>query len=108
MYSLPTLGFLYPKLMKRRMVRFPTRPLTYWGILAIETINKNQEDCPGDGIHLQRLAWNDIITLHGYCVSVHISTGAIHLLPTVCNMETVFLVNVEIPSIGVLPKSKLD
>jgi len=63
MYSLPSLSPLYPK-PKKRMKRLPTRSLTYWGI-------HSQEDCPEDDIHLQRLAWNDIITLHGYCASVH-------------------------------------
>jgi len=28
----------------------------YWGILAVEATNKNQEDCPEDGIRLPRLA----------------------------------------------------
>jgi hypothetical protein len=42
-----------------------------------------------------------------YLTSVHISTGAILLLPSVYNMEAVFLVKVEVLSIGVLPKSKL-
>jgi len=55
MYSLPTLSSLYPK-PKKRMKRLPTRSLTYWGILAIKAANKNQEDCPEDCSHLQRLA----------------------------------------------------
>jgi len=38
------------------MKRFLTRSLTYWGILAIEAANKNQEDRPEDGSQLQRLA----------------------------------------------------
>jgi len=38
------------------MKRLPTRSLAYWGILAIEAANENQEDCPEDGSHLQRLA----------------------------------------------------
>jgi hypothetical protein len=40
MYSLPTLSSLCPKL-KKGMKRFPTRSLTYWGILAVEATNKN-------------------------------------------------------------------
>jgi len=51
--------------------------------------------------------WHEMISLP-YMGIVLQYTGAIPLLPTVCNMETAFLVNVEIPSIGVLPKSKLD
>ena len=67
MYSLPTLSSLYPK-PKKRVKRFPTRSLAYWGISAIEAANKNQEDCPKDGSHLQRLAWGATIrfTLHRY------------------------------------------
>jgi len=83
------------------MKRLPKRSLTYWGILAVEATSKNQEDCPEDGIHLQRLAWDDTVTSHGYCVSVHISIGAIPLLPPVYNMEAALPVKVEVPSIGV-------
>jgi len=108
MYSLPTLSSLYPKLKKTWMKRFPTRSLTYWCISAVEATNKNQEDCPEDNIHLRRQAWDDIVTSHGYRATVHISTGAIPLLPSVYNMEVVLPIEVEVPSIGVLPKSKLD
>jgi len=62
---------------------------------------QNQEDCPEDGIHLQRLAWDDIVTLRGYHASIHISTGAIPLFPPVYNMEATLPVKVEVPSIGV-------
>jgi len=57
MYSLPTLSSSYQKLKKTRMKRLPTRSLAYWGILAVEAANKNQEDCPEDGIHLQKMAF---------------------------------------------------
>jgi len=57
------------------MNRFPTRPFVYWGILAVKVANKNQEDCPEDSSHLQRLTRDVII------VSIHISTGATPLLP---------------------------
>ena len=100
MYSLPTLSSLYPK-PKKRMKRLPTRSLTYWGILAVEAANKDQEDCQEDDIHLQRLAWDDTVTSHGYRVSVHISTGAIPLLFSVHNMEVVLPIEVEVPSIQV-------
>jgi len=76
MYSLPTLSSLYPKPKKKRMKRFPTRSLAYWGILAVEAVKKNREDCPEEGIHLQRLSWDVTIALHRYRASVHISIGA--------------------------------
>jgi len=38
------------------MKKFPMKFLAYWGILAIKVENKNQEDYPEDGSHLQRLA----------------------------------------------------
>jgi len=41
MYFLPTLSSLNPK-PKKRMMRFPTRSLTYWGILAIKAENKQK------------------------------------------------------------------
>ena len=73
LYSLSTLISL--KMKKRRMKRFPTRSLAYLGILAVEAANKDQEDCPENGSHLQRLAWDVTVTLHGYRASVHTSTG---------------------------------
>jgi len=88
---------------KRRMKRFLTRSLVYWGILAVKVANKDQEDCSEDGIHLQKLARDVIVASHGHHASIHISTGATPLLPSVYNMEVV-----EVPSIGVLLKSKLD
>jgi len=42
MYSLPTLSSLYLKLKKTWMKRFPTRSLTYWGILAAKAANKQK------------------------------------------------------------------
>jgi len=71
-------------------------------------MNKSQEDCPEDGIHLQELAWDDIVTLHRHRATVHISTGTIPLFPPVYNMKVVLPIEVEVPSIGVLPTSKLD
>jgi len=41
---------------KRKMKRVPTKSLAYRGILTFEATNKNQEDYPEDGSHLQRLA----------------------------------------------------
>ena len=69
------------------MRRLLTRSLAYWGILVVKAANKKQEDCPKDGIHLQRLAWD--VTVHEYHASIHISTGATPLLPSVYNMEVV-------------------
>ena len=43
-----------------------------------------------------------------YRTSVHISTGATPPPSPICNMEVVLSVKVEVPSIGVLLKSKLD
>jgi len=54
------------------MNRFPTRSFVYWGILAVKAANKNQEDCPEDDSHLQRLARDATIILQG-----HTSTGAV-------------------------------
>jgi len=65
------------------MNRFPTRSFVYLGILAVKAANKNQEDCPEDGSHLQRLAWDVIVA------SMHTSTGEAPLLPSVYNMEVV-------------------
>jgi hypothetical protein len=74
MYSLPTLSSLCPK--KRKIKGLPTRSLAYWGILAVEAANKNQEDCPGDSFHLQILHRILPSTLHDNCTAVHPSTGA--------------------------------
>jgi hypothetical protein len=54
--------------------------------------------------------WPEMLssTLHEYCTSVHISTVATPLLPSVYNMEFVLSVEVEVPSIRVLLESKLD
>jgi len=42
-----------------------------------------------------------IVTLHGYRASIHITTGAIPLLPSVYNMEAALPVKFEVSSIGV-------
>jgi len=77
MYSLPTLSSSYPKLKKTRMKRLPTRSLAYWGILAVEAANKNQEDCPEDGSHLQRLAQDaTICTSWVWYFSTHFNRGS--------------------------------
>jgi hypothetical protein len=60
LYSLSTLSSLYPKL-KKRMKRLLMKSLEYWGILAVEVANKNQEDCPKDGSRLQRLSQDAIV-----------------------------------------------
>jgi len=44
------------KLKEGKIKRFPTRSLAYWGILAVKAAYENQEDCPEDDNHLQRLA----------------------------------------------------
>jgi len=61
---------------KTRMKRFQSRSLMYWGILAVEATNKNQEDCLEDGSHLQRLTWDVTVASHGHRSSIQISTGA--------------------------------
>ena len=66
-----------------------------------------QKYCPEDGGHFQRLAWDVTVASHGYRTSVHISTWATPPPSPICNMEVVLLVEVEVPSIGVLLKSKL-
>jgi hypothetical protein len=104
MYSLPTLSYLCLKL-KKIMKRLPMRSLTYWGILAIETANKNERI-----VQKRAFTYKDrhkILPLP-HMGMVHISTGATPLFPSVYNMEVVLPVEVEVPSIGVLPKSKLD
>ena len=56
--------------------------------------------------------WHEVLPFTlpymGIMLSVHVSTGATPLLPSVYNMEVVLPVEVEVPSIGVLPKFKLD
>jgi hypothetical protein len=54
--------------------------------------------------------WLEVLpfALLRYCTSVHISTGATPPPSPICNMEVVLHVEVEVPSIGVLLKSKLD
>jgi len=54
--------------------------------------------------------WHEMIQLPymGIMLSVHVSTGAIPLLLSEYNMEVVLPVEVEVPSVGVLLKSKLD
>ena len=100
MYSLPTLSSLYPK-PKKRMKRLPTRSLTYWGILAIKAANKNQEDCPEDCSHLQRLAQDaTICTSWVSYFNTHFNRGNPPLSLSI-NMEVVLPVKVEVPSIGV-------
>ena len=57
---------------------FPNKISQYWGILTVKAANKKiEEDCPEDGFHLQRLACDVTVALHGYRTSVHISTGAL-------------------------------
>jgi hypothetical protein len=54
--------------------------------------------------------WLEVLpfALLRYRTSVHISTGATPPPSPICNMEVVLPVEVEVPSIGVLLKSKLD
>jgi len=54
LYSLPTLSFLVSKDEEEENEQIPDK-IFYWGILAVKAANKNQEDCPEDGSHLQRL-----------------------------------------------------
>jgi len=51
--------------------------------------------------------WHEMISLP-YMGIVLQYTGAVPLLFSVYNMEVVLPMEVEVPSIGVLPKSKLD
>jgi len=88
MYSLPTLSALCPKLEEEEDEEVPDEISRLLGHLSR----------PGKGIHLQRLARDSTIILQ-----VHTSTGEAPLLPSVYNMEVV-----EVSSIGVLLKSKLD
>ena len=105
MYSLLTLNSFYPK-PKRRIKRPPPRSLTYWSILAVEATSKIKKI-------VQKMAfnnkdWHEMIPLLYMDVVLQYTTGAIPLIPSVYNMEAVLPMEVEVPSIGVLPKSKLD
>jgi len=98
-YSLPTLSSLCPKLEGEKDEEVPDEISRLLGHLGRQSQKqKYQEECPEKGIHLQRLARDVTIILHG-----HTSTGAAPLHPSVYNMEAV-----EVPSIGVQLKSKLD
>jgi hypothetical protein len=105
MYSLPTLSSLCPKL-KKGMKRFPTRSLTYWGILAVEATNKNI---------IQKMTfnykdWYEMLLLPRMDIVLQYTfqTGATPPPSPIYNMEIVLPVEVEVPLIGVLLKSKLD
>ena len=76
LYSLSTLSSLYPRLKKRRMMKFLMRSLAYWGILVIEAASRTSKVFPKDGIQLQRLVRVSTIGLAWNCISVHTSTGA--------------------------------
>jgi len=54
--------------------------------------------------------WHKMLpsALHEYGTSVHTSTGAAPLHPSVYNTKAMLPVEVEVPSIGVRLKSKLD
>ena len=56
----------------------PMRVLVYWGISAVKSYKqRHQEDCPNEGIHLQRLAWDaNICFAQSIIHQVHASTGA--------------------------------
>jgi len=76
-YSLPTLSSLYLKLMKRRMMRSPTRPFTYWGVLAVKAANNQKSRGLSRRWHsLTKTCMRWYRYLIGYRVSIHISTGA--------------------------------
>jgi hypothetical protein len=89
------------------MKRLSTRSLTYWGISALEAV-KNQADCPEDGIYLPK-NWYEMLQLPylGIMLQYTLQRGN-PLLPSVYSMEVVLSVEVKVPSIGVLLKSKLD
>ncbi|KEH37725.1 hypothetical protein MTR_2g046250 [Medicago truncatula] len=87
------------------MKRLPTRSLAHWGILAVKAAKKI----------VQKIAfiykdWHEMLplALHEYCPVIHTSTGETSSFPQVYNMKVVLPVEVEVPTIGVLPKSKLD
>ncbi|KEH16695.1 hypothetical protein MTR_0114s0100 [Medicago truncatula] len=96
-------------LKKRKMKRLPMRSLTCWGIIAVKATNKNHEHGPEDGNRLQRLARGaTILFARISCFSTHFNRGNPPSFPQVYNTKVVLLVEVEVPTIGVLPKSKLD
>jgi len=76
LYSLPTLSSLCPKLEKEEDEEVPDEISRLLDILADKVKNKNQEECPERGIHLQRLARDATII-----PQVHTSTGSTPLLP---------------------------
>jgi len=108
LYSLPTLSSMCPKLKERRMKRFPMRSLAHWGILAIEAANKNIKKI-AQKMTFTYKDWHGMLpfALHEYCTSVHTSTGATPF-SLVYNLEVVLPVEVEVPSMRVLMKAKLD
>jgi len=67
-----------------------------------------KEDCLEDDIHIKRLTRDAIICLAWVSYfSTHFNRGN-PLSPLTYNMEAIFPVEVEVPSTGVLLKSKLD
>jgi hypothetical protein len=93
MYSLSTLSSLYPRL-KRRMKVLPTRSLAYWASWPSK-LQISRKIYPEEDFNVQRLTQ---FALHGYCTSVHTSTGAIPLHPSVYNVKAVLLVEIKVPS----------
>jgi len=83
------------------MKRFPTRSLAYWGILAVEATNKNQEDGLEDGNHLQKTGTR-CYHLHFMCTVLQYTLLLTYI------MKAMLPIEVEVPSVGVLLKSKLD
>jgi len=66
--------FLMSEDEEKKNESFPIRYIAYWGISAVEAANTYQKV-------VQKMAFKDwqgmlLFALHGYCTSVHISTGA--------------------------------
>lgn len=97
MYSLSTLSSSYPRLKRRMMKKFP---IIYCllGHLGHRSC-KNQERFVQKRTFMYK-NWHEMLqfALHRFCTSVHPSTGAIRLHPSVYNVKAVFLVKVKVPS----------
>ncbi|KEH17616.1 hypothetical protein MTR_0005s0260 [Medicago truncatula] len=97
-----------PRLKKKRMKSSPI------GILPTEAFWPSKLQIQISRKIVQKMTfiykdWHEMLpfALQGYCTSVHTSTGATPLHPSVYTMKVVLPVEVEVPTIGVLPKFKL-
>jgi len=79
--------FLMSEDEEKKNESFPMRYIAYWGISAVEAANTYQKV-------VQKMTFKDWqgmlpFALHGYCTSVHTSTGANPHHPSVYNMKAV-------------------